>query len=65
MDDTKQALSWEDQVECALAHNIDAAYECFMALDMDKDKVSHGNINMDTWSKLSKMVADHEEIMQW
>ena len=61
---TKNAESWEDQIEGAFMANVDAIYEMFMALDMDKDVGSHLNIKEDTWSKLDKIMEDHKEIMK-
>jgi len=59
------AKSWEDQIEDAFAKNVDAGYNMFMALDMDKDIRSHLNIKEDIWSKLEKMAEDHKEIKEW
>jgi len=51
--------TWESQVESAFSSNVSALYDMFMALDMDKDELSHTMIDKETWLKLGSMVSDH------
>jgi len=55
--------TWESQIESAYIDIVNAAYDMFMALNMDKDYSSHINIDTETWDKLDKMLKDHVEFV--
>jgi len=58
--DEECGLTWESQVQQAFISNINAAYHCFMALDMDKDKTYHNIAHLSTFSKIGDMLAVHK-----
>ena len=55
--------TWEGQIESAYVDIVNALYDMFMALNMDKDYSSHINIDTKTWDKLDKMLKDHVEFV--
>lgn len=63
MDKLSKGEGWESQVESAYMAAIEAAYSCFMALDMDKDVSSHTIVGTETWLKLDTMMQDHNDLM--
>jgi len=58
--DEQHGLTWESQVQQAFISNVNAAYNCFMALDMDKDKTYHNIAHLGTFGKIEDMLSAHK-----